>query len=65
VSLNRDAHINRLGNLTPVTQPLNSSFPNASRLSSSTSPGSKRDELAKRSVLLIKQHLCRHDDWNE
>jgi len=63
--LYREAHINRLGNLTPVTQPLNSSLPNASLLSLSTSLDSKRDGLAKRTVLLINQHLGRPEDWNE
>lgn len=63
--LNREAHINRLGNLTLVTQPLNSSLSNASWLSSPASLNSKRDELAKRSVLLINQHLCQRNDWNE
>lgn len=28
-------------------------------------PHSKRAELAKRSVLLINQHLCQNDKWNE
>jgi hypothetical protein len=63
--LNREAHINRLGNLTLVTQLLNASLSNASWLSSPTSLVSKRNELMKRSVLLINQHLCQHDDWNE
>jgi Protein of unknown function DUF262/Protein of unknown function (DUF1524) len=61
----REAHVNRLGNLTLVTQPLNASLSNASWCASATSPHSKRDELAKRSVLLINQHLCQHDRWNE
>jgi hypothetical protein len=43
--LNREAHANRLGNLTLVTQPLNSSLSNASRLSSPASPDSKRASL--------------------
>lgn len=63
--LTRAAHVNRLGNLTLVTQPLNAALSNASWLVSPTCPRSKRDELAKRSVLLINQHLCQHDDWNE
>jgi hypothetical protein len=61
----RDVHINRLGNLTLVTQPLNASLSNAAWLKSATSPHSKRDELVKRSVLLINQQLCQHDDWND
>jgi hypothetical protein len=63
--LDREAHINRLGNLTLVTQPLNSALSNASWLSSATSPHSKRVELAKRSVLLINQQLCQHEHWDE
>jgi hypothetical protein len=61
----REAHVNRLGNLTLVTQPLNSSLSNAAWLKTATSRHSKRDELAKRSVLLINQHLCQHDEWTE
>jgi hypothetical protein len=61
----REAHVNRLGNLTLVTQPLNSSLSNAAWLKTGTSKHSKRDELAKRSVLLINQHLCQHDEWTE
>jgi Protein of unknown function (DUF1524) len=49
----RAAHVNRLGNLTLVTQPLNSALSNAPWASDGTSPISKRHELAKRSVLLI------------
>ncbi len=63
--LDREAHVNRLGNLTLVTQPLNSSLSNASWFSSVTSPHSKRAELAKRSVLLINQQLCQYENWNE
>ena len=61
----RDAHVNRLGNLTLVTQPLNAAMSNASWRASATSPYSKRAELRKRSVLLINQHLCQHDHWDE
>jgi hypothetical protein len=61
----RDAHVDRLGNLTLVTQPLNSSMSNAPWLKSESSPYSKRDELTRRSVLLINQRLCQHDEWNE
>jgi hypothetical protein len=62
---NRDAHVNRLGNLTLVTQPLNAAMSNSSWCPSETSPYSKRAELAKRSVLLINQHLCQNDHWSE
>ena len=62
---NRDAHVNRLDNLTLVTQPLNASMSNSSWHASATSPHGKRTELAKRSVLLINQRLCQHEHWNE
>ncbi len=61
----REAHINRLGNLTLVTQPLNSSLSDAPWRSNEPGEHSKRDELAKRSVLLINQSLCQHENWNE
>jgi hypothetical protein len=61
----RERHVNRLGNLTLVTQPLNSSLSNAPWVASDGNGHSKREELARRSVLLINQHLCQHDDWNE
>jgi Protein of unknown function (DUF1524) len=57
--------VNRLGNLTLVTQPLNAALSNAPWVRSATSPISKRAELAKRSVLLINQQLCQHQEWNE
>lgn len=63
--MNRNTHVNRLGNLTLVTQPLNTSLSNAPWLASASSPHSKREELEKRSVLLINQHLCKHHEWNE
>jgi hypothetical protein len=28
-------------------------------------PNGKRDELKRRSLLLINQSLCEHDEWNE
>lgn len=62
---NRQAHVNRLGNLTLVTQPLNSSLSNAPWQKTDGNSHSKRKELAKRSVLLINQRLCDHDKWNE
>jgi hypothetical protein len=58
-------HVNRLGNLTLITQPLNSSLSNAPWTSSEGGGHSKRDELAKRSVLLINQRLVWHDAWDE
>lgn len=60
----RQAHVNRLGNLTLVTQPLNASLSNAPWRGANGKP-SKRRELAKRSVLLINQHLCENDHWDE
>jgi len=62
---NRAAHVNRLGNLTLVTQPLNSSLSNAPWQATDSDPHSKREELAKRSVLLINQRLCQNEEWNE
>jgi hypothetical protein len=61
----RDAHVNLLGNLTLVTQPLNSSMSNQPWLKTETSAYGKRDELARRSVLLINTHLCQHEHWDE
>lgn len=57
-SLDREARVDRLGNLTLVTSALNSSLSN--------SPWSvKRQELKKRSQLLVNQRLCSHKTWNE
>ena len=61
----RWAHVNRFGNLTLVTQPLNSSLSNAPWQAAQADDHSKRDELAKRSVLLINQQLVRHEHWDE
>ena len=58
-------HVNRLGNLTLITQPLNSSLSNAAWVGQQPGDPSKREELAKRSVLLINQQLVRHDEWDE
>lgn len=62
---NREDRINRLGNLTLVTQPLNSSLSDAPWQANGREQHSKRDELAKRSVLLINQTLCQHEHWDE
>jgi hypothetical protein len=62
----REAHVNRLGNLTLVTRPLNSALSNSPWLSIDGVP-SKRKELAKRSVLLIKGlsvSLCKWLGWS-
>ncbi len=61
----RSAHIHRVGNLTLVTQPLNSSLSNAPWVATEPGGHSKRHELQLRSVLLINQHLCQHEEWNE
>ena len=61
----RAEHVQRLGNLTLTTQPLNSALSNAAWLAERPGEPSKRDELQKRSVLLINQQLCRHDRWDE
>jgi Protein of unknown function DUF262/Protein of unknown function (DUF1524) len=54
----RDAHIHLLGNLTLVTRGLNSTLSNA--------PWPvKRAELAERSQLLVNQHLCANETWEE
>lgn len=47
-----------------VTQPLNSALSNSPWAGEDGLP-SKRKELAKRSVLLINQQLCEHEEWNE
>lgn len=62
--LDREAHINRIGNLTLVTQPLNAALSNAPWIKLGNT-ASKRDELAKRSVLLINQQLCQNSRWDE
>jgi hypothetical protein len=54
----RDAHVHLLGNLTLVTRGLNSTMSNAAW-------SVKRDELARRSQLLVNQHLCAHETWDE
>jgi hypothetical protein len=61
----RNAHIHRIGNLTLVTQSLNSSLSNAPWQANSPKEHSKRVELAKRSLLLINQHLCQNETWDE
>lgn len=61
----RNQHVHRLGNLTLVTQPLNSALSNAAWVATEPGQPSKREELAKRSVLLINQRLCQHSEWGE
>ncbi len=57
-SAERFAHLNRLGNLTIVTAPLNSAL--------SYSPWlKKRTELNKHSKLLLNAQLAERDTWNE
>lgn len=60
----RAAHINRLGNLTLVTQPLNSALSKDPWVSPDGGRN-KRTELGTRSVLLINQQLCQNEVWNE
>ncbi len=60
----RKEHVHRLGNLTLVTQPLNSALSKDPWVSSDGGR-SKRTELASRSVLLINQQLCQNEVWNE
>jgi len=54
----RDARVHRLGNLTLVTQKLNSSLSNAEWQT-------KRAALRTRSQLLINQRLCENESWTE
>lgn len=54
----REARIHRLGNLTLLTQRLNSAVSNADWKT-------KRRELKNRSQLLVNQTLCDHETWNE
>jgi hypothetical protein len=56
--IERDARVDRLGNLTLVTSALNSSLSNSEW-------SVKRAELAKRSQLLVNQRLCAHQIWND
>jgi hypothetical protein len=57
-TLRRDAAIHTFGNLTIVTQPLNSSVSNG--------PWSaKRPELLRSSLLPINADLSRHETWDE
>jgi hypothetical protein len=59
----RDAHVHRLGNLTLVTQPLNSALTNNAW--ERTDGRGKRAALAAASVLLINQQLTLHTSWGE
>jgi hypothetical protein len=66
----REAHLDRLGNLTLVTTPLNSSMQNApwtkeSARDPETATYEKREELRKHSVLLLNQHLATREVWDE
>lgn len=56
--------VDRLGNLTLVTKPLNSSLSNSSWQAVGGGPG-KRTALADASVLLINQRLVQHQTWDE
>jgi len=61
----RDSRINRLGNLTLVTQPLNASLSNSSWEPEGEGGPSKRKALGEASVLLINQRLVQHEHWDE
>jgi hypothetical protein len=54
----REASINRLGNLTLTSGPLNSSLSNAPW-------AQKRSALPQHSLLLINQQLSSHETWDE
>ncbi len=54
----RDTPINRIGNLTLATAPLNNSMSNDPW-------ASKRAELSKHSVLRLNSLLIQHDHWDE
>lgn len=54
----RDKRVHRLGNLTLVTQALNSTL-------SHSAWSTKRAELRKRSRLLVNQRLCDNETWDE
>jgi hypothetical protein len=60
----RSKRVDRLGNLTLVTKPLNSSLSNSSWQPIAGGPG-KRKALADASVLLINQRLVQHETWDE
>ena len=54
----RESRVHMLGNLTLVTQALNSALTDAAW-------PEKRVELAKWGQLLVNQRLCAHEVWNE
>ncbi len=54
----RDEYVNRIGNLTLITKPLNASLSNAAW-------ASKRKSLNQHDVLLINSHLQDIDLWDE
>ena len=54
----REERVHRLGNLTLVTQKLNSSLSNAAW-------PTKRQALSTRSQLLVNQLLCANENWTE
>jgi hypothetical protein len=58
VSAERSARLNRLGNLTIVTQPLNTALSNSQW-------SKKRAELNRHSKLLLNARIAEHDTWDE
>lgn len=63
-SQQRWIRVDRLGNLTLVTKPLNSSLSNSPWQPAGSGPG-KRAALAEASVLLINQRLVQNEIWDE
>jgi hypothetical protein len=66
----REAHIHRLGNLTLVTTPLNSSMQHSpwtrtTAVAPEKAEYEKREELMKHSVLLLNQRLGLLEVWDE
>jgi Protein of unknown function DUF262/Protein of unknown function (DUF1524) len=66
----RAARVDRIGNLTLVTTPLNSAMKHspwtkASAVDPTAAPHEKRIELEKHSVLLLNQRLCEAEIWDD
>lgn len=61
---NRESHLHLLGNLTLVTQPLNTHLSNAAWTSVGDTP-SKRRALNNHSLLLLNREFADVEDWTE
>lgn len=59
--IDRDAHVHRLGNLTLLTQSLNSAVSHGPW----SGPSGKRAALQRHDVLLMNRSLRDQEDWNE